>query len=290
MDTQYTFSQITDGFQVSNDIKPRRVAPVIKWSGSKRSQASFIVDLLPKEYGSYYEPFIGSGAVLYAAKPPRAMAGDVCIPLIALWKTIQTEPEKLIEHYTTYWHKLKNDGYLVFYEVRDRFNQDQNPYDLFFLSRTCVNGLIRFNGKGEFNNSLHHTRRGIEPAKIAEIIREWGAALSHVDFRTGDYRDTTSDAVSGDLIYLDPPYFNTKGRYYGRIDYTEFLDYLDSLNRRNILFVLSYDGKRGDINYKTPLPSSLYKRKFFVKSGNSPFRKVMDKEAEMVEEALYLNW
>jgi DNA adenine methylase len=289
MDTQQTFTNW--GVEAPTfGRSSKKLAPVIKWSGSKGSQSTFIVGLFPAEYRTYYEPFVGSGAILYSARPGKAVAGDICAPLIALWKTIQTEPQKLIDHYTLNWNRLKNEGYLVYYEVRDRFNQDQDPRDLFFLSRTCVNGLIRFNRKGEFNNSLHHTRSGIEPTNVAEIILDWGRTLSHIEFRAGDYRETSSDATSADLVYLDPPYFNTKGQYYGRIDYDKFLEYLDSLNKRNIRFILSYDGTRGKINYQTPLPSRLYKRKFLVKSGNSPFRKVMDKETEMVEEALYLNW
>lgn len=276
-------------FSLSNK-KAKRCSPVIKWSGSKRSQAPYIVNFFPDDYGTYYEPFVGSGAVLYYGKPQKAIAGDICEPLVALWKAIQTDPETLIDHYTLYWNKLKDDGYQTFYEVRDRFNQDKDPRDLFFLSRTCVNGLIRFNSKGEFNNSLHHTRRGIEPGRVAEIIRDWGRMLSHVEFRFGDYRVTTSDATRGDMIYLDPPYFNTRGRYYGRIDYPEFLEYLEYLNKNEIKFILSYDGKRGSKDYNTVLPSGLYKRKYLVKSGNAPFKKVMDGKSEMVEEALYLNW
>ena len=33
--------------------------PVIKWSGSKRSQSSEIIKYFPKEIDTYYEPFCG---------------------------------------------------------------------------------------------------------------------------------------------------------------------------------------------------------------------------------------
>lgn len=124
-------------------------APVIKWSGSKRHQANSILQHFPEEFKSYYEPFVGSGAILYAARPEHAIAGDVCEPLIDLWKVIQKEPDALISHYDYHWHLLQEKGHTIFYEVRDRFNKEQNPCDFFFLSRTCVNGLIRFNKKGE---------------------------------------------------------------------------------------------------------------------------------------------
>lgn len=268
----------------------RQNAPVIKWTGSKRSQATFIVCHFPSRFDTYFEPFVGGGSVLFEAKPYQAIAGDICEPLIALWRLIQTDPDRLIDHYTYHWNRLKDQGHLVFYEVRDRFNSEHNPCDLFFLSRTCVNGLIRFNSKGEFNNSLHHTRRGIQPTRVASIILEWGRQLAQVEFRVGDYRETTRDATSRDLIYLDPPYFHTKGRYYGKIDYEEFQSFLESLSAKGVRYILSYDGRRGNRTYETPLPTSLYKRKYLVPSGNSPFRKVMEKEKELVEETLYLNW
>ena len=264
--------------------------PVIKWSGSKRLQAAFIFQHFPTDFETYYEPFVGGGAVLYAACPSHAIAGDVCAPLIELWKVIQRDPDRLVEHYSKHWQCLQNEGYPVFYAVRDRFNINQDPSDLFFLSRTCVNGLIRFNSNGEFNNSLHHTRKGVRPETAAGIIRQWSTRLAHVQFLAGDYRQITQNASVGDLVYLDPPYFHTKGRYYGNIDFGAFLDYLEGLNSKGVRFILSFDGKRGDKTYKTSLPDSLYSRKFLVPSGNSPFKKVMENKSEMVEEALYINW
>lgn len=265
-------------------------APVIKWSGSKRHQANSILQQFPEEFKSYYEPFVGSGAILYAASPEHAIAGDVCEPLIDLWKVIQKEPDALISHYDYHWHLLQEKGHTIFYEVRDRFNKEQNPCDFFFLSRTCVNGLIRFNKKGEFNNSLHHTRKGINPTSADKIIHQWSRRLAHVEFKVGDYRETTAEATAGDLIYLDPPYFHTRGRYYGTIDYEEFIDYLTMLNEKGIKYILSYDGSRGKKTYKAPLPENLYSRKYLVTSGNSPFKKVMDNQTELVKEALYINW
>ena len=64
-------------------------SPVIKWSGSKRSQASEILKHVPERYNVYYEPFVGGGAILYALKPVKAVCGDICEPLIQLWNSIK---------------------------------------------------------------------------------------------------------------------------------------------------------------------------------------------------------
>lgn len=264
--------------------------PVIKWSGSKRSQASKIMEYLPDEYACYYEPFIGGGSMLYAINPPKAVCGDVCEPLVALWNEIKDNPEELAEAYKERWNKLQNEGYQVFYEIRENFNRDLKPEDLLFLSRTCVNGLIRFNANGEFNNSLHHTRPGIAPERLKKIIFDWSEHIKVASFVAQDYRTTTENAKAGDLVYLDPPYSHTKGRYYGTIDYDLFLDYLRQLNEKGVKFILSFDGTRGDDSFTVDLPKELYKRHVMIPSGNSSFKKVMDKQNLQVFESLYLNW
>ncbi len=268
----------------------KRINPVIKWSGSKSSQCDQIRKFFPKKFENYFEPFLGGGSVLYCAQPEQGVCGDICIPLIELWQEIQKNPETVALEYSKRWQQLQDEGYQVYYEIRDRFNKNQNPFDLLFLSRTCVNGLIRFNDKGEFNNSLHHTRPGISPDRLKKILLDWSSRIQNVKFVASDYRESTKAAIAGDLVYLDPPYFHTKGRYYGTIDFGEFIDFLRDLNQRGVYYILSYDGLRGEKDYKVNLPTDLYKRHILLPSGNSAFKKVIDKESQEVYESLYLNW
>ena len=62
----------------------KSIPPLIKWTGSKRSQAKFIVDYVP-EHRRYFEPFLGGGALLFLLAGPNSVAGDVYCPLIDLW-------------------------------------------------------------------------------------------------------------------------------------------------------------------------------------------------------------
>lgn len=264
--------------------------PVIKWSGSKRSQAAQIKSFFPEKFDTYYEPFVGGGSMLYAVHPEKAICGDICEPLIRLWNEIKNNPEALSEAYRTRWTRLQTEGYTAYYDIRDEFNKSHSPEDLLFLSRTCVNGLIRFNANGEFNNSLHHTRPGIHPDRLKKIVLDWAEHIQGAYFHAEDYRKTTETATNRDLIYLDPPYFHTKGRYYGTINFDEFLDYLESLNSKGIKFILSFDGTRGEDSFTVNLPQELYKRHEMIPSGNSSFKKVMDKQSLQVFESLYLNW
>jgi DNA adenine methylase len=265
------------------------IQPLIKWSGSKRTQAYEIVRTFPC-FSTYYEPFLGGGSVLYLTNPKKVICGDICKPLISLWLLVKNNPNELVKSYKNHWDALQKEGYTYYYKVRDAFNEYHSPLDLFFLSRTCVNGLIRFNKKGQFNNSLHHTRKGIHPDRIKKIILIWSEKIQNVEFVEGDYRDTTKSATEEDFIYLDPPYFNTKGRYYGKINFDEFVTYLDDLNKRGIKYALSLDGIRANKIYSIDLPKRLYKQHFLIESGNSPFKKVMDNEIQKVKESLYLNF
>jgi DNA adenine methylase len=263
--------------------------PAIKWSGSKRLQAARIIQLFPR-FNTYYEPFLGGGSLVGQLAPPSSVCGDICAPLIQFWNVLQRSPHEIVERYTDDWNRLQKDGWTVFYEIRKRFNRNPNPFDLLFLSRTCVNGLIRFNREGKFNNSLHYTRKGIEPSKLQEIISLWSDRLKHTNFRLGDYREVTADAASDDFVYLDPPYFNTRGRFYGRIDFDEFLDFLSNLKKRQVRFALSFDGSVGNTSYVVQIPKDLYSRHVFLKAGSSTFPKVMNQRVTPVKESLYLSW
>ena len=232
------------------------IQPVIKWSGSKRSQATTITKHIP-HFKRYYEPFIGGGSIAYALSPNNGICGDICEPLVNLWRMIQSDYEEPSEQYKARWERLQNESHLVFYEIRDNFNENHCSNDLLFLSRTCVNGLIRFNKNGEFNNSLHHTRKGIDPKRLKMILANWSERLQSVEFRNGDYWETTQDIREGDFVYLDPPYFNTKGRYFGTIDFERFIEYLAWLNKEGVKYAFSFDGKRGDTDYLVKLPKDL---------------------------------
>lgn len=266
------------------------IRPVIKWSGSKRSQSEMIKSFMPSDYGVYFEPFLGGGSMLYAVQPSVAVCGDICEPLISLWNLIKSKPLVLADSYRERWETLQSKGHLFYYRIRDRFNAFHAPEDLLFLSRTCVNGLIRFNSRGDFNNSLHHTRKGINPEQLEKIIKDWSGHIQCASFRACSYLELANEMRKGDVAYLDPPYFHTRGRYYGTIDFQEFAGFLELLNRKGVMYLLSYDGRRGERDYEVNLPKSLYKRKMLIPSGNSSFGKVINGKVEEVEESLYLNF
>jgi len=231
--------------------------------------------------------------MLPGRSPVAAVAGDYLEPLIELWRAIQSRPSEIADHYETIWKLRQDHGHTVYYEVRDRFNATKSPEDLMVLSRMCVNGLIRFNKKGDFNNSLHHTRPGIAPRRLREILQTWSRHLSGVRFQATDYEITLAQASEGDLAFLDPPYIKTRGRYRpDNFDFERLWSVLEKLNQAGVHWILTLDGSSGDRAYhqKGDVPSRLWRHALTVNTGNSPFTRLMGTSLDVVRERVYLNF
>jgi site-specific DNA-methyltransferase (adenine-specific) len=270
-------------------IGGRRIPSLIKWTGSKRSQAEAIWKLMP-EYRRYFEPFVGGGAMLYLAARPGSIGGDLYAPLVDLWKLVQSDPDAVVKDYESQWKRLQASLPAYFYKVRERFNHEPNPLDLSFLMRTCVNGIVRFNDSGQFNNSFHLSRKGMEPRRFEQAVRIWSERLRGVRFLCQDYEATVSQAREGDFVYFDPPYAGNHQRYVEDLDIERFYKVLESLNHRGVKWAWSFDGQRGGIDLSHEVPRSLYKRRMMLASGNSAVGKVLNGPVEQVEESLYLNY
>jgi DNA adenine methylase len=271
---------------ISTNIFP----PVIKWSGSKRSVANSLSKYIP-ESKRYFELFLGGGALLPFRKIQTGLAGDIIPELIALWNVIKTNPVKVSAEYRKRWEKLQKEGYEVFYLIRDNFNSTRNEHDFLFLTRTCVNGLIRYNNQGDFNNSFHLTRLGINPENLANFIIQWHYIIKDIEFYNCDYRELTAIARKDDFIFFDPPYGGTKGRYTKeRFDLSTFFDELARLNDRGVKWILTFDGKAGNRIYRYELPQNLYCHKILIQTGHSPFVKLMNTSIDSVNESVYLNF
>lgn len=279
------------------------VPSLIKWTGSKRLLAPQIRSLFPA-YTRYIEPFVGGGSLLYLSATPGSIASDVYRPLVELWSLLKKSPSAVTDDYAQQWQLLNREldqldpaalpeGATLpqyYYKVRERFNRTGNPLDLNFILRTCVNGIVRFNDKGEFNNSFHLSRRGMTPSRFAAAVRAWRPTLDAVTFQCCDYADTLRAARRGDLVYLDPPYANSKNRYAEDLDLARLFSELELLNTRGVSWALSFDGSRGGQDMLQPVPRELYRRHALISGGLSAVKRVLSGPLEEVQESLYLNF
>jgi len=270
--------------------------PVIKWSGSKRSQSESIIELFPKEIKTYYEPFCGGASILRQLltsdiKVDNYICSDYNEGLIDLWNKIINNPDEVFNNYERMWNEMNcNDDRdfkrQYFYKVRKRYNEFKNPYDFMFIMRTTTNGMPRYNKKGEFNNSFHITRDGIIPKNFKPIIAEWNKLLNenNVQFIYQSYEDIIT--IEGDLLYLDPPYANTKGMYYGAIDYTKLWSWI---RKQDGKYLLSFDGKVNEEDFTFNVPEDVYSEHLYLHNGNSSFRRTIGKSNDsIVKESLYI--
>lgn len=269
--------------------------PVIKWSGSKRSQAEIILKEFPKKIKTYYEPFTGGSSVMFALlhsdiEFERIICSDLNSDLIDLWNMIKNNKECLINGYREHWEELNKDENedrrkSYYNKIREQFNEHKNPVDFIFINRTATNGLVRYNKKGEFNNSFHFSRKGILPSNLEKIINEWSALLNlhNIEFICCDF--TLIHGEEGDFIYADPPYEKTKGIYYGDIDYEIFYEWLRS---QDCEYCFSFNGKCENQDNTVDIPQDVYTKHMYITSGCSSFRRLVDNKIAYVEESLYI--
>ena len=268
----------------------RALEPAIKWSGSKHLVAAELAAYFPR-CNRFIDPFVGGGALLPVRPTRQAIASDALPELIELWRAIQRDPSGVSSRYEERWRYRMVHGASAYYEIRSRFNVSRSPDDLLFLSRTCVNGLVRFNTKGEFNNSLHYTRPGIHPDKLQAILLDWSHELAGVEFMAQDYLMTLRSCGEGDFVFLDPPYAHTRGRYRpGDFSTSQLYEELRGLNDRGVRWLMTFDGRAGNRLYEAVVPRELYKHRYEIRTGLSPFKRLMRESHDAVVESVYLNF
>ena len=172
-----------------------------------------------------------------------------------------------------------------FYKV-EKDSIKRSTINFMFIMRTTTNGMPRYNKDGEFNNSFHVTRNGIVPDSLSSIIRQWSKLLNdnNVEFRCCSYKDIQPNV--NDFCYLDPPYANTKGMYYGTIDYVDLWEWLRNMKCD---YLLSFDGVSGEIDNTYKVPTDVYSKHEYLLSGNSSFKRTIGKSSNsVVYESLYI--
>lgn len=277
--------------------------PAVKWTGSKRSQVTEILKYFPKEIETYWEPFCGGCSMLMGLiltsdeeiKVNNFICRDLNYDLINLWNEIKNNPVNLSNSYTELWSELNNQedrGKMrdYFNKIRERLNKEHKPEDFLFILRTTTNGMPRYNRNGDFNNSFHITRNGIQPDRLRKILGFWSDRLNknNVQFEHGDYKEIIGRVKTNDFVYLDPPYHNTKKHsMYGlRPEEIELFDFLRVLP---CSYIMSYDGKSGDVDNTCIIPGDVYDKHVYIKSGNSSFKRTIGKSSDsIVYESLYV--
>lgn len=279
-----------------------KTAPhIVQYQGSKRNLAPQILEYFPRHFKRLIEPFSGMAAITMAvAQQHRAekyYLNDLNSPLVEILREAIEFPNVLVAEYEKIWagQLTFDEGSVAhFYKVRDEFNRgNKTAANMLYLLARCVKGSVRYSSAGMFNQSPDKRRRGTSPLTLAKNIYQISALLKgKTEFSSTDYRKVLEQAVPGDLVYMDPPYQGVcnshDNRYFSGIDFSEFVEAIESLNARGVDFVISYDGVCGDKRYGEDLPDSLNLQKVLLNAGLSSQGVLLGRK-ETTYEALYLS-
>ncbi len=220
-----------------------KARPFVKWAGGKRGLLPHIRKHIPSVFGSYYELFVGGGALFFDRQPKQAVLADINTDLMIAYAVIKEYPEALLAALKT--HK-ENHGEAYYYAVRKKDDKDDAvtvAARFIYLNRTCYNGLYRENSTGAFNVPMGRYK---DPA-IVDTENIWACheALQQATLRVYDFEKIIPKA--GDFLYLDPPYHRVKGTSFTKYakgdfdakDQERLACYCQDLDKKGVFFLLS---------------------------------------------------
>jgi DNA adenine methylase len=269
----------------------------IPYQGSKRNLAPAILGYFPQGVATLIEPFAGSAAITLAAAAhglaERHIIADLNRPLVELWCAIIESPEKLSRQYETLWRAQHDDRRQYYDKVRGEFNRTGKPDQFLYLLARCVKASVRYNADGEFNQSPDNRRMGALPETMRlQIFGASNLLRGKTECIAGDYKEIVARANHDDFIYLDPPYQGVCGerdsRYLQGVLFDEFVEVLETLNYRDIKYLVSYDGRTGERVHGRKLPERLQLHHVELHAGRSSQATLLGRE-EITVESLYLS-
>lgn len=271
------------------------VAPIVKWAGGKRQIIDEIVRFIPEKFTTYYEPFLGGGAVLFYLQPKKAIVNDINTELINLYKVIKNNIDELI--FDLKKHKNEKEYY---YQIRE-LDRDKRVYDsltdvqkasrTLYLNKTCYNGLFRVNRAGEFNTPFgNYKNPNIVNEDTLRAVNEY-FNKADIKFLCTDFEESLRGIRKGSFVYLDPPYnpvsitanftsYDKSG--FDKNEQIRLKKTCDWLNKKGVKFLLS--------NSKTDFILDLYKEyKIEIIQAKRPINSKPDRRGE-VDEVLVRNY
>lgn len=239
--------------------------PFVKWAGGKRGVIDELVKYSPKEFDTYFEPFIGGGALLLELTPKKAVINDYNEELMDVYRCIKDEKDfslmcrelnkHEVNHSEEYYYKIRNlDRDKLKYNKLPRYKKASR---LIYLNKACFNGLYRVNSKNEFNvpfgkKNKVNTYDGVNLGIIYSYLN-----LSDILILSTDFEDSLKTAKRGDFIYLDPPYDSDTSTFnsytengFGKNEQIRLSKVFKELDKRGCYVMLS--------NYNTLLIKELY--------------------------------
>lgn len=220
--------------------------PFLKWVGGKGQLLNQYQPFFPTDFTTYYEPFLGGGAVFFHLQPRKARLTDINPELVNVYRCVRNQVEDLIQLLEQHQQQHSQDYY-----YRMRATLGTTPVEqaarLIYLNKTCYNGLYRENSKGQFNVPMGRYKA----PKIChpELLRAAAQALQSAQITEQPFDQVRNQAQdSRDFVYFDPPYhpisltsrFTEYNRYaFSQTDQERLRDLFTELAQRGVKVMLS---------------------------------------------------
>ena len=190
--------------------------PFIKWVGGKRKLLVELENRLPKNINelTYFEPFLGGGALFLYLQPKNAIISDSNTELINCWNIVKNKPNELIndldklESNKETYYELRKLDHDPNFKTKD--NEVLRAVRFIYLNKLCFNALWRENKNGymnaPYNGNTAHISTLVNYDNIIEISKYLNSA--NITIRCCSYEDIIKEQTNftNTFWYLDPPY------------------------------------------------------------------------------------
>lgn len=278
----------------SKDIFTRYSPPkkqLLKWIGNKKNFTPLITKHFPKNFNRYFEPFLGSGAMLATITPKMGIGSDTFEPLIEIWRTLKENPDQLIKWYADRRNLITFESKEeVYNQIKASYNKQPNGADFLFLSRACYGGVIRFRKVDNYMSTPCGAHMPISESAFRDRVKIWHERIVNTIFLHCDYTHAFEQANPGDLIYCDPPYSYSQSILYGAQDFSlkELFESIAEVKSRGVFVALSIDGnkKSGNFICNLEIPEKLFEKEIQINLGHSMLKRFQMEGAKMIDEVV----
>ena len=135
-------------------------------------------------------------------------------------------------------------------KVCPQVSRNRRAARFIYLNRFCFNGLYRTNKQGRFNVPYGGYKAGELP--VESLLRSCASSLKNSVLTSGPFELTLEKVLTGDSVYLDPPYsiasrrvFNEYSHFsFGTKELRSLRDHLATIDRMGVHFLVSYGVSR----------------------------------------------
>lgn len=253
-------------FTFNTNTLDRDLHPFVKWAGGKSQIIDKLIELLPKSYNRYFEPFVGGGALLLTLKPNIAFINDTNSELMCVFECLQNKAnyKLLINELVRHEENHSEEYYYIIRGMDKEPNFSHLPIHvraarMIYLNKACFNGLYRVNSKGFFNvPSGKKAKVNTFDRENMELLYQYFTS-NKIKLLSYDFEKAVEEAQAGDFVYFDPPYdtledknsFTSYGKEaFGKKEQIRLSEVFKSLSKKGVYVMLS--------NHNTPLINELY--------------------------------